>query len=56
MTVIKYVDSNSSTAVMDITDHSISEFRANNIEVSHSTVYNFMRAGWNLVKSRAPLS
>ena len=56
MTAIKYVDSNFSTAVMDITDHLISGFRPIDIKVSHSTVYNFMRAGWNLLKSRAPLS
>ena len=47
MTAIKYVDSNFSTAVMDITDHLIREFRPIDIKVSHSTMYNFMRTECN---------
>ena len=56
MTVIKYVDYNSSAAIVDITDHLISEFRPSDIKFSHSTVYNFMRTDCNLLKSRIPLS
>ena len=48
MTVIKYVDSNPSAAIADITKHLMNEFRLNNLKVSRSTVYNFMRTECNL--------
>ena len=53
MTVIKYVDSNPSAAIADITEHLMYEFRLNDLKVSCSTVHTFMRAECNLSLKKA---
>ncbi|CEI94562.1 hypothetical protein RMCBS344292_08771 [Rhizopus microsporus] len=44
--LVTFIDANPSTAVVEVTEHLLSQF--NDLKVSRSTVYNFMKRECNL--------
>jgi transposase len=51
MTVINFIDANSSATIVKVTEHLLKRF--NNLKVSRSTIYNFMRGECNLLLKKA---
>ena len=45
--IIKYIDSNPTAAIVDITEHLLYEFSPSNLKVSCSTVHSFIRTECN---------
>ncbi|KAL1926844.1 hypothetical protein VTP01DRAFT_5490 [Rhizomucor pusillus] len=50
-TIIDFIDANPSAAVVEVTEHLVKQF--NDLKVSRSTVYNFMRTEYNLSLKKA---
>ncbi|KAG1473224.1 hypothetical protein G6F56_001073 [Rhizopus delemar] len=51
MTVINFIDTNPSASVVEVVEHSLSQFH--DLKVSRSTVYNFMRSEYKLSLKKA---